>query len=229
MSQSRGSATATLLILLTAMLAGAGSAAAFAHALQRVLEPDAAITGAPAILAAIPIAFEKAPAAFLIVALAPIVVGFVGIAAAASAPMAPPVEEQPADTKPAFPPEAPALRLLALLQQEGRLLDFVEEDIEPYSDAQVGAAVRSIHGGCRKALHERMEIQRILAAEDGSTVDVATGFDPATIRLTGNVHGQPPFRGTLQHGGWRAVNVRLPEPTPGLDLTILAPAEVEIA
>jgi hypothetical protein len=121
-----------------------------------------------------------------------------------------------------------ALRLLALLQQEGRLVDFLEEDIAPYDDAQVGAAVRAIHAGCRKALHERMQIDRIFAEEDGATVDVAKGFDASAVRLTGNVHGEPPFRGTLQHGGWRASGVALPR-TAGIDAAILAPAEVEIS
>jgi len=121
-----------------------------------------------------------------------------------------------------------ALRLLALLQKEGRLVDFLEEDIEPYSDAQVGAAVRAIHAGCRQALHERMEIARVFAEDDGATVEVTPGFDPASVRLTGNVHGQPPFRGVLQHGGWRASQVSLPK-TAGVDPSILAPAEVEIA
>src|SRR5579875_2269671 len=40
------------------------------------------------------------------------------------------------------PPETAALALLAALQEEGRLVDFLTEDIAPYSDAQVGAAVR---------------------------------------------------------------------------------------
>lgn len=123
---------------------------------------------------------------------------------------------------------APALRVLGLLQSEGRLIDFLEEDIDAYNDNQIGAAVRSIHAGCRKALHDRMRIERVYDAEDGSTIEVAAGFDPAAVRLTGNVHGQPPFRGTLQHAGWRAADVRLPEPSAGVDHRVLAPAEVEI-
>jgi hypothetical protein len=121
-----------------------------------------------------------------------------------------------------------ALRLLALLQQEGRLVDFLEEDIEPYEDSQVGAAVRAIHAGCRKALHERMRIERIFTEEDGATVQVPSGFDASAVRLTGNVHGQPPFSGTLQHGGWRASDVAQPR-TSGVDASVLAPAEVEVA
>ena len=136
----------------------------------------------------------------------------------------------PAATGPGLgdPTTAGALRLLALLQQEGRLIDFLEEDIEPYTDAQVGAAVRAIHGGCRKALHQRMQIERIYGEEDGSAVEVARGFDAGTVRLTGNVRGAPPFRGVLQHGGWRASNVSLPT-SAGIDPAVLAPAEVEVS
>ncbi len=139
-----------------------------------------------------------------------------------------PSGETPAAPPPAPPSPTPALRLLALLQQEGRLIDFLKEDIDGYSDSQIGAAVRSIHAGCRKALGERVELQRIFAAEDGSPVVVEPGFDPAAVRLTGNVTGAPPFRGTLLHGGWRAAKITLP-PAPGdVDPTIIAPAEVEI-
>jgi hypothetical protein len=88
--------------------------------------------------------------------------------------------------------------------------------------------VRSIHAGCRKALSERIELERIFAAEDGSQVTVEPGFDPAAVRLTGNVSGTPPFRGTLQHGGWRASKVALPQSPGETDPTIVAPAEVEI-
>ena len=134
----------------------------------------------------------------------------------------------PAATGAAADPTADgALRLLGLLQQEGRLIDFLEEDIEPYSDAQVGAAVRAIHGGCRKALHQRMQIERIYAEEDGAAVEVGAGFDAGAVRLTGNVHGAPPFRGVLQHGGWRASHVTLPR-SAGIDPAVLAPAEVEV-
>jgi len=125
------------------------------------------------------------------------------------------------------PASAGALRMLALLQQEGRLIDFLEEDIEPYGDAQVGAAVRAIHAGCRNALHQRMRIERIYAQEDGAAIEIPSGFDAGAIRLTGNVHGAPPFHGVLQHGGWRASSVALPT-SAGVDAAVLAPAEVEI-
>jgi len=129
--------------------------------------------------------------------------------------------------KPAPPPGAGGLNLLALLQQEGRFLDFIEEDIDGYSDAEIGAGVRAIHSGCRTALHERMKIQRIYPEEDGAAVELGADYDPNLVRLTGNVHGEPPFRGRLEHGGWRASDVRLPERSG--DPAIIAPAEVEVA
>jgi hypothetical protein len=77
-------------------------------------------------------------------------------------------------------------------------------------------------------LSDRVDLQRIFSAEDGSEVVVEAGFDPATIRLTGNVTGNPPFRGTLQHAGWRAAKVSLPQSPGEIDATIIAPAEVEV-
>ncbi len=127
-------------------------------------------------------------------------------------------------------PAGPDLRVLAVLQRDGRLVDFLQEDIDGYSDAQIGAAVRDIHRGCRKALRDYLTVEPILNAEEGQGVTVATDFDPAEIRLTGEVKGSPPFRGTLKHHGWRVKSVHLPM-IPGArdDSAILAPAEVEVA
>src|SRR5579885_2189435 len=96
------------------------------------------------------------------------------------------------------------LALLAALQEEGRLVDFLTEDIAPYSDAQVGAAVRDIQAKCRKALESCVKLEPILRGAEDDPVTIETGFDPAAVRLTGNVTGGPPFRGVLRHAGWRA-------------------------
>ena len=166
-------------------------------------------------LAAMPVLFAVAMA--VLVARRPTAPG--------AAPQAATVSALP---PPAPPSPAPALRLLAVLQQEGRLIDFLQENLDDYSDSQVGAAVRSIHAGCRKALSERITFERIRPEEDGSSVQVDAGFDPAAVRLIGNVTGSAPFRGTLAHGGWRAVKVSLPESPGNVDATIVAPAEVEV-
>jgi uncharacterized protein DUF2760 len=140
----------------------------------------------------------------------------------------------PVVTTPAAPPAAPpdpvenaALRLLATLQEEGRLVDFFTEDIAPYSDEQVGAATRGIHASCQKALKSAVAMEPIVPGDEGATVTVPAGFDPAAIRLVGNVTGAPPFTGVLRHAGWRATAVDLP-PRGGQDPKVIAPAEVEI-
>lgn len=128
---------------------------------------------------------------------------------------------------PAEPPTVAALRLLGVLQEEGRLVDFLEEDLSGYPDDQIGAAARGIHEGCRNALRDRVAFTPVLNGAEGESVMVEAGFDPAAVRLTGNVSGGPPFRGVLRHGGWRAGEVKLPA-RPGHDPHVIALAEVEI-
>jgi hypothetical protein len=127
-------------------------------------------------------------------------------------------------------PTGPDLRILAVLQRDGRLVDFLQEDIDTYADAQIGAAVRDIHRGCRKALHDYLTIEPVLNGQEDSPVSVAPDFDPAEIRLTGNIQGSPPFRGVLKHHGWRVKSVQLPAlPKSRGETSLLAPAEVEIS
>jgi hypothetical protein len=127
------------------------------------------------------------------------------------------------------PPSAEPLRLLALLQRDARLLDFLMEDISGYSDAQVGAAVRDMHDKCRAVLDKHVELGPVLDQKEDSQVTVPPGFDPSAIRLTGNITGAPPFQGVLRHAGWRARRVKLPPPARGQDEFVLQPAEVELS
>jgi Domain of unknown function (DUF2760) len=127
-------------------------------------------------------------------------------------------------------PTGPDLRILAVLQRDGRLIDFLEENLDSYTDAQIGAAVRDIHRGCRKSIHEYLTIEPIIDAPEEGRVTVPTDFDPAAIRLVGNVNGSPPFQGVLKHHGWRVKSVQLPVlPATRDDTSVLSPAEVEIA
>lgn len=137
------------------------------------------------------------------------------------------VPPAPVQQQPPKPSGAP-LRLLALLQREGRLLDFLLEDIQSYPDTQVGAAVRDIHRQCQAALKEHLTLEPVLPQGEGATVEVPAGFDPAAVRLVGNVTGQPPFRGTLQHHGWRVKDLKLAPPPEGQDEFVIMPAEVEL-
>lgn len=126
-------------------------------------------------------------------------------------------------------PTGPDLRILAVLQRDGRLVDFLEEDIDGYTDDQIGAAVRDIHQGCRKALRDYLTIEPILGGPEEERVDIPSDFDPAAIRLIGNVDGSAPFQGVLKHHGWRVSAARLPNlPATRDDSSVLSPAEVEI-
>lgn len=120
------------------------------------------------------------------------------------------------------------LHLLAVLQREGRLVDFLTEDLSPYSDDQIGAAVRSIHENCRKSLEKHLAPQSVMEEGEGETVTVPADFDSTTIKLTGNVTGDPPFSGVLRHRGWRAGKLELPVLTATGDPKVITPAEVEV-
>ncbi len=135
------------------------------------------------------------------------------------------VQEQPAAPP---KPSAEPLRLLTLLQREGRLLDFLLEDIQAYADDQIGAAVRDIHRNCQKAIKDHLTLEPVLAHAEGDTVEISAGFDPSAIRLTGNVTGEPPFKGALQHHGWRVKEMKLAKPPAGQDEFVVHPAEVEL-
>ena len=130
-----------------------------------------------------------------------------------------------------MPPErvhASGLAVLSMLQRDGRLIDFLQEDMAAFSDAEIGAAARVVHAGCRKVFSEYFAIEPALKDAEGATIQVPAGFDAQRIRLTGNIAGQPPFRGTLKHHGWVATAVRLPTVSETLDPRVLAAAEVEL-
>jgi hypothetical protein len=133
---------------------------------------------------------------------------------------------------PVLPPErvhAPGLVLLAALQREGRLIDFLQQDVATYSDEEIGAAARVVHGGCRKTIQQYFELEPAAKETEGASVTIPKGFDAQRTRLTGNVAGEPPFRGTLKHHGWVVKTVRLPEISNAIDPRVIAPAEVELA
>lgn len=133
---------------------------------------------------------------------------------------------EPARLKEATPDSA--LQLLGLLQQEARFIDFIEENITAYSDAEIGAAARVVHEGCRKIVRQHFELEPVRKETENSRITVPKGFDASTLRLTGNIVGQPPFSGTLIHRGWRASNVKLPKMAAGHDPKVIATAEVEL-
>ena len=121
-----------------------------------------------------------------------------------------------------------AVQMLALLQRDGRLVDFLSENISAYPDVQLGAAVRTIHETCRQALDQYVKLEPVLNSEEDQPVTVEAGFDPAAIKLIGNVAGPPPVRGLLRHKGWRVKELRMPPLPQGAERLVIAPAEVEL-
>ena len=140
-------------------------------------------------------------------------------APAAPVPAPPPLNDTSPDA---------ALQLLALLQRDARLIDFIGENLGSYDDAQIGAAARVVHEGCTKVLREHFSIVPVRTEAEGSRITLPAGFDAAALRLTGNVVGQAPYSGTLSHRGWRVTEVRLPKLAERHDARVLAPAEVEL-
>lgn len=129
---------------------------------------------------------------------------------------------------PQFKPTDGALQLLGMLQRDGRILDFFMEDIAPYSDDQVGAAARDVHEQTRQALIRHFAPAPLIDAVEGSQVNAPKG-DAAQVKFIGNVPATgAPNAGTLRHRGWKATTVSLPALSSKQDLTILAPAEIEV-
>ncbi|HHP7233332.1 MAG TPA: DUF2760 domain-containing protein [Desulfobacterales bacterium] len=146
---------------------------------------------------------------------------------------------QTAVKRPSFKPEAESkeaelaqrrlfLHLFAAMQRDGRLMDFLSEDLEPYEDAQIGAAVRNIHAGCRQVVQKYLNPEPVMTEEEGETVNLPADFDPALVTVTGKVTGKPPFSGILRHKGWQAADIKLPELSGRQNARVIAPAEVEI-
>lgn len=155
-------------------------------------------------------------------------------------PKALPPAEKPVEKPPEKPKEAErkslaqhhrdgALALLALLQREGRFVDFVRDSVEGATDAEIGAAAREVHRGCRKVIDQHLSFEPVMPGNEEEKVSVPKGFDPAEVRLIGEAKGEAPFRGTLRHHGWRVVDAKLPALAEGIDRTVIAPAEVELS
>ena len=142
----------------------------------------------------------------------------------------PAVEKKPAPS--AAPPEpvrSEATTLLAALQREARFVDFVKEPLDEYSDEQIGAAARDVHRLCGELFERMFQIRPLLSEEEGSPMEVAKGFDAGRYRLTGNVAGEPPFRGRLVHHGWQVLRCDVPAWSGAKEsASVVAPAEVEV-
>ncbi|NLF18516.1 MAG: DUF2760 domain-containing protein [Lentisphaerae bacterium] len=150
---------------------------------------------------------------------------------APAAPAAPAVPTPSAATVVSEPSSASAdaaVFTLVLLQREGRLVDFLQEPLEGFSDAQVGAAARQIQADCRRVLQKVFGVEPLRQEAEGSEVTIPAGFDARHVRLSGSAHVEPPCTGILRHRGWRATRADLPQRHPGLDPRLICPAEVDV-
>lgn len=138
------------------------------------------------------------------------------------------IVEKTVEQRVEVPTDTAALQLLGLLQREARFVDFIQEDVAPYTDAEIGAAARVVHAGCRKVLGEHFTIAPVRPETEGARITLPAGFDAAAVRLTGHVVGQAPFTGTLGHRGWQVTQVQLPQLTDPQAAKVLAQAEVEL-
>src|ERR671917_239376 len=149
-------------------------------------------------------------------------------------PVPPEPAAEPARPAPGRPDagrtDAEIVHFLAMLQEKGRLVDFLIDDINAYNDAQVGAAARVVHVGCKGVLQEFFRVHPIRTEQEGSTVQVPAGYSADEYRLVGKVAGAAPFSGVLVHRGWRTDTVKLPEllRRAADRLPAIAPAEVEL-
>ncbi|HSY21735.1 MAG TPA: DUF2760 domain-containing protein [Polyangiaceae bacterium] len=150
-------------------------------------------------------------------------------AASAPAEVAPsPTAHDHPRTAPVSSDPTPALQLLALLQREGRFVDFLQQDIASFPDAEIGIAARVVHEGCRKALRSHAELVPVRTEAEGARLTVPAGFRADEIKLVGDVKGHAPYSGVLRHRGWRAKTLHLPQIVGEHDSYVLAPAEVEL-
>lgn len=121
-----------------------------------------------------------------------------------------------------------ALQLLHLLQKHGRLVDFLHEEIDSYSDEEVGAGARIVHAGCQKVLSDYIQLSAIREEKEESKVVIEKDFDTQAVHLVGDIEGEPPYQGVLVHKGWQVSGFNLPKVTDKANLFIINPAEVEL-
>ena len=145
-------------------------------------------------------------------------------------PPPPPVAAKPPPPPPERQAEAEVVAFIGLLQEKGRLIDFLMDDVSLYDDSRVGAAARVVHFGCRDVLQEHFKVTPIADAEEGSQVVIPENYSVDEYRLMGKITGTPPFKGVLLHKGWKTDSVKLPRiiKTGENPLPSIAPALVEI-
>lgn len=129
--------------------------------------------------------------------------------------------------------DAAVVQFVARLQEKGRLIDFIMDDIAAYDNESVGAAARIVHQGCCEVLHDCFSIEPIHEGEEMESVSLEASYDSSAYRLIGKVPDSAPFNGLVLHRGWKTTEVTLPQLASAGDnpalRSVIAPAEVEIS
>lgn len=140
-----------------------------------------------------------------------------------------PAAAPPTPAQPIAPVRSDAISLLSALQREARLLDLVTESLGGYSDAQIGAAAKEVLRDSGSVIERMFGLKPMTDVADGAELETPAKFDAAEYRLTGNVSGEGPFRGTVAHHGWKATKCDVPKWTgENSSALIIAPIELEI-
>ncbi|MFZ9035882.1 MAG: DUF2760 domain-containing protein [Francisellaceae bacterium] len=121
-----------------------------------------------------------------------------------------------------------AKQLLALLQQKGRFIDFINENIDTFSDEEIAAAARIVHQGCQKMIKEHIGISVIREEAEDSKITLEPNFDRHSIELSGNIHNQKQFSGILLHKGWKVDRIHLPTLSDQGNADIIQAAKIEV-
>lgn len=138
--------------------------------------------------------------------------------------------DKPAPVVVQAPARSDALTLLSALQREARFIDLVQEPLEQYGDAQVGAAARDVLRDTKKVLDRICGIQPLLNESEGTKIDLPESVSPMRWRLSGSQgSANGARRATIVHPGWKASFCQLPKWTGSdEDALVLTPAEVEL-
>lgn len=120
-----------------------------------------------------------------------------------------------------------AARMIGILQEEARLVDFLMEDISAYGDAQVGAAVREVQSKASHVLRELCSLVPVREEEEGASIAV-NSKDASAVRLVGNVSSNETQYGVLRHHGWRMNHLPAIATEMANDPLMVALAEVEV-
>lgn len=124
------------------------------------------------------------------------------------------------------------ISFLSLLQEKGRFIDFMVEDISEYPDQEVGSVARMVHQGCSQVLKDFFEISPLRSDEEGSVVTISEKDNPQEIRVIGKKIEEPIFSAKIVHRGWKTKKIGLPRMTGSQstvqDRYVISPCEIEV-